>query len=265
MIPRPITSHNSASDVHYPDSFFDSHEQGVLRSARLIAPNVLRLLDPKSIVDIGCGRGTWLRAFKELGVQSVLGIDGDYVNPSKLLMEKQCFLTADLSKPFKVPGRFDLALCLEVAEHLPESMAGFLVEQLTDAAPAILFSAAIPGQDGTCHINEQMPAYWRDLFRARGYVLLDPIRPVILTDARIESWYRQNLLLYVSEGFIRERPELEQFRLPVDHPGIEWVQAYVLDRPQELSALCRQLYRTIWSKARKKIGHLRAGLRAHKT
>ncbi len=145
------------TDTFYTDVFFEGMQDGASRSARGILPFVIRLLQPESVVDIGCGRGAWLAASSELGITDVLGLDGDYVSNHDLLIPGDRFLATDLSKPFTIPRHFSLALCLEVAEHLPRRAARTLVQTLTAAAPAVLFSAAIPGQPGTHHVNEQFP------------------------------------------------------------------------------------------------------------
>jgi len=223
----------------------------MLQSARLMLPIVMRLMAPDSVIDVGCGRGAWLRVFQELGVRTIRGLDGHYVDPSKILVPEECFTPTDLSKPFHVPSRYDLAVCLEVGEHLPEKVAPTLVAKLVEAAPAVLFSAALPGQGGNQHINERMPAYWRALFRRHCYALLDPIRPLILTDTRIEWWYRQNVVLYASEATIRAIPELEANRLPENGHGIEWVHVNVLNNQGGLRSLSKQLAPAMGSALRK--------------
>src|SRR5262249_14104781 len=102
-------------------------------------------------------------------------------------------VVADISKPLDCERRFDLAICLEVAEHLPSDCAADLVTNLCNAADVVLFSAATPGQGGTRHINEQRPSYWSHLFSRNGYRCLDAIRPIIWT----ESGY--------SHGIVRTR------------------------------------------------------------
>ncbi|HTU82550.1 MAG TPA: hypothetical protein VMF61_10495, partial [Candidatus Acidoferrales bacterium] len=92
---------------------------------------------------------------------------------------------------------FDLAISLEVAEHLPESSAASFVATLTTLAPAVLFSAAVPFQGGEHHVNERWQSYWAELFERRGYTCVDCVRPRFWNDASIEFWYRQNTLVYV--------------------------------------------------------------------
>jgi hypothetical protein len=138
----------------------------------------------------------WASNLLKRGVTDVLGIDGDYVNRDRLRIPLDCFQACDLDKPLAIERRFDLAICLEVAEHLPATRAEGFVEDLVKLAPVVLFSAAIPGQGGVNHINEQYLSYWANLFVLKDYVLLDIIRPVIWNEERCGLWYRQNAVLF---------------------------------------------------------------------
>jgi len=162
-------------------------------------PIVMSLMSVKSVIDVGCGVGTWAEQFLKLGVDDVIGIDGEYVNRQLLRIPSTCFQAFDLSQPIHLDRRFDLAMCMEVAEHLKESRAEGLVDDLTKLANAILFSAAIPGQGGTDHINEQYLSYWVALFAAKGYVLLDVLRPRIWNIPECDWTYRQNAVLFVKK------------------------------------------------------------------
>lgn len=105
------------------------------------------MLSPGKVVDVGCATGYWLAAFSSRGVGSVLGIDGDYVDWGSLRIDPASFVAHDLTHlPLPVEDRFDLALCMEVAEHLPPESATPLVAELVRLAPLVLFSAAIPDQ-----------------------------------------------------------------------------------------------------------------------
>jgi SAM-dependent methyltransferase len=147
---------------------------------------------PSSLLDVGCGIGTWLRAAQELGIDHVFGIDGIDIPTTDMLVPKDSFSQHDLSKPFDLGRRFDLLLCLEVAEHLDPSVATTLVNSLTRHADRIVFSAAIPGQPGQHHINCQWPSYWQELFNNFGFACDDAIRWRMWSDSTIEHWYRQN-------------------------------------------------------------------------
>lgn len=189
---------------------FDWLDETSPESAEVVVPMVIDLVGPESVVDIGCGRGAWLSAFRRCGVYDVVGLDGDYVDRDGLAIPSDCFQAADLSQPIRLGRSFDLAVCLEVAEHLPASASANLVGALTTAAPVVLFSAAIPGQGGVGHVNEQWPDYWRSLFEQKGYVALDILRPQLWDDPRVAFRYRQNSFLYASVEHVGEHPDLAE-------------------------------------------------------
>jgi SAM-dependent methyltransferase len=184
------------AETVYDAAFYADQQDGSLSSADIVVPLVLSLFPVRSVVDIGCGIGGWLSAFHDHGVGDYLGFDGDYVPRDLLKIPASRFRPTDLQALHEVGRRFDLACCLEVAEHLPAACAEQLVHTLVQAAPVVLFSAAIPFQGGTDHINEQWQSYWRELFARHGYVAVDCIRPAVAGDRRVEPWYRQNTLVY---------------------------------------------------------------------
>jgi SAM-dependent methyltransferase len=183
----------------YSREFQDEQLGGSSRSASVIVPLLLSLLPVRSVIDVGCGLGAWAAEFLAHGVPDVWGVDGDYVERSQLRIPSDRFWARDLKQPIRLDRTFDLALCLEVAEHLPESRAASLVVDLTSLAPSVLFSAAVPGQGGTNHVNEQYLPYWVDLFQRQGYEAIDPIRPRILGNDLVEWWYQQNTVMFVNQ------------------------------------------------------------------
>jgi 2-polyprenyl-3-methyl-5-hydroxy-6-metoxy-1,4-benzoquinol methylase len=142
-----------SSSTAYTASFFREIDAGSLESARVIVPRLCSLFQPQSVIDIGCGLGNFLLVFRELGIDDYLGIDGDYIERSELKIPITRFISHNLQKPVEIAREFDLALSLEVAEHLPEEVAKTFVESLTRLAPIIAFSAAIPFQPGNHHVN----------------------------------------------------------------------------------------------------------------
>jgi len=179
------------------DSRFFSNQGGALTSARRILPLVLETTRARSLVDVGSGIGAWAKVAKELGC-AVAALDGDWVPRDHLLVDPAEFVCVDLANPPQDLGRrFDLALSLEVAEHLPPTSADRFVGFLTSLAPVVVFSAAVPWQVGTHHINEQYPGYWATRFEAHGFVAFDAIRPRVWYDQEVEFYYRQNTIIYV--------------------------------------------------------------------
>jgi SAM-dependent methyltransferase len=153
-----------------------------------------------SVADVGCGIGTWANQFLKCGVKEVTGIDGAYVDPAMLRIPQECFYAHDLRSPIPIDRRYDLAVCLEVTEHLPISRADGIINDLVSLAPCVLFSAAVPGQGGTDHINEQYLSWWKGLFGVHDYVPLDLIRHQIWDLAEVDWWYRQNVILFVHKS-----------------------------------------------------------------
>ena len=183
----------------YGESFYESHIAGSQRSAKHILGYLYRFFAPVSVVDLGCGRGAWLKVSRELGSSVVHGYDGFWNTQADMLDPKITFTPVDLERELQVYRRYDLAISLEVAEHLkPESAASF-ARNLSRLSDVILFSAAIPGQGGTRHLNEQYQSYWGALFSCHRFAIFDMFRPVFWGEAEVELWYRQNAFLYVRQ------------------------------------------------------------------
>jgi SAM-dependent methyltransferase len=182
----------------YSSSFYATYAEESQGSAREVLAIVNRMLRPQSVVDVGCGIGTWLSVWAELGVTDLLGIDGEYVRAADLMIPRDKFRAMNLEKvhpPYE--RQFELVESLEVAEHLSQEKAEEFVAFLCWLGPVVLFSAAIPYQDGEHHVNEQWPEYWAELFSRQGYAVVDAIRPLIWENPRVAYYYAQNALVFV--------------------------------------------------------------------
>lgn len=195
-------------DKVYDKRFFEAQQDGSMRSAHQIIPILQKLVQPGSVLDVGCGTGSWLSVFKELGTEEVFGIDGDYVDVDMLHIPQQNFMSYDLTSSLNLHKQFDLVISLEVGEHLPSSHAKAFVQSLVRHSSLVLFSAAIPYQGGKNHINEQWPDYWARLFMDEGYVAIDCIRKRIWDDPQVQWWYAQNMILYVKKDQLHNYPLL---------------------------------------------------------
>jgi SAM-dependent methyltransferase len=215
----------------YDRSFFEGIVDESLESAKQIVPLIIDWVRPQSVIDVGCGVGTWLSVFREYGVTDIAGIDGDYVHRDMLLIPLPAFSACDLRNPKPLSRRFDFVMSLETAEHLPEESAAPFVKFLTSLGDVVLFSAAIPGQARTpgVHLNEQWQDYWVELFRQNGFAVIDAFRGRVWNNERVCWWYAQNALLFVSqEQFPKyvalQRTDLENRRrstpLSVVHPRL---------------------------------------------
>ena len=152
-----------------------------------------------SLLDVGAGTGNWLYAARREGVQDVLGLDGVASDGRSIWVDPTVLRTVDLRSPFDLGKRFDAAICLEVAEHLPQEAARTLICSLCSHSDLIFFSAAAPGQNGEAHLNCQWPSYWQALFNEFGYVGHDDLRGLMWNDSHIEPWYRQNVFSVVRD------------------------------------------------------------------
>lgn len=195
----------SRGEQPYGRDFYESRDA----ATRLTAARVLGFLREelgflRRVVDLGCGVGTWLDAAAALGAESILGVDGPWVDRDLLVVPPAHFQEGRLPDVDLPAGRFDLAICLEVAEHLPQPRSADLVDLITASADLVLFSAAVPGQPGTGHVNCQWPAEWAGIFQRRGYACFDVIRPLLWGDSAIPYYYQQNSIVLVR----RDRQDL---------------------------------------------------------
>jgi SAM-dependent methyltransferase len=174
-------------DVHHLDS-----------SPSEIIPILIEVINPKSVIDIGCGIGNFVSEFKKHGINDVLGVDGEWtdINAIKDNVGLNNFVSHDLTKIFETSRKYDLVISLEVAEHIANCFSDEFVESLTRSGDEIIFSAAIPHQGGQNHINEQWNDFWVSKFLEKGYYKKDIIKPLIWNNNNIFWWYRQNILLF---------------------------------------------------------------------
>src|SRR5215813_10398939 len=206
--PSQSSRSSRAPENLYNSSYFEELSSGSASSAAQILPEVVRLISPKSAVDLGSGTGEWLGELRKLGVTDVMGVDGDWVDRAALKIPTDQFKPFDLRKKLVMNRTFDLAISVETAEHLPPERGEGFVADLVALAPVVLFSAAFPGQGGRDHINEQWQDYWARLFAKHDYVALDFLRLKFWNDSRIELWYRQNIILYVRRDRVEADPKL---------------------------------------------------------
>jgi SAM-dependent methyltransferase len=214
--------------MKYSRAFFSECAAGTEMSAECIVPLLVSRLKPRSVLDVGCGRGAWLRAFLRQGVETVLGIDGLWAKEAGLLIPEENFLCADLECGIPHSGRFDCGLCVEVAEHLSEPAALQIVEHLATHCDTVVFSAAIPGQGGTGHINEQWQSYWATAFSRHGYLPETWLRDAVWTNQSVEPWYRQNLLVF-KKASAKHADDHDPLGLPESPVNLDVVHPHTLE------------------------------------
>lgn len=227
--------------IMYDKEFYDRmNKQGIVNSrtsSQIIVPMVVDLFQPNSVVDVGCATGVWLDAFKKIGkVKEVLGYDGDWVDENRLLIKRNEFVRHNLEEKIVSNKKYDLAISLEVAEHISKEHANDFVESLVNLSDCIFFSAAIPFQGGEHHVNEQWQSYWIRKFENKGYICFDYIRPIVWNNKRVSYSYAQNSFIFIEKNKLLElnlNDKLLNYKTAIMdcvHPGI-----YKIGLPNEQS------------------------------
>jgi hypothetical protein len=189
-----------------PDLLGSIYNEEFYNDEAIIHTSALKYLEllcawhlPNSVVDVGCGRGVWLRAWREKGITKLIGLDGPWNSQEQMVDQSIAFHAIDLNKPIRCceGEKFDLAMTLEVAEHLEPASASTFIESLIKLSDVVLFGAAYTKQGGLNHLNERPHTYWANIFASFGYVPFDLFRPWVWGDPEIPFWYQQNTFLYV--------------------------------------------------------------------
>ena len=190
----------------YNKKFYANQVNGSRLSASKILPILFKEYFPSSVIDIGCGTGVWLKVALENGVEKVKGVDGDYVELDSLQIPKDFFIPKNISQiKFKdIGGRYDLAISLEVAEHLNIKDSENFIKFLTELSDVVLFFAAVPYQGGTNHLNENWLEFWASIFKGFDFYPIDIIREKIWDDPNVCYWYKQNIMIFAKKEKAKE-------------------------------------------------------------
>lgn len=225
-----MTENNRSSSekvVLYNSDFYENNVVWGSTSAKILVPLIVNLFNPHSVVDFGCGTGAWLREYVKNGVSDIRGYDGDYVLDNKLLIDERFFFPCNLEDELNIDRKFDLAMSLEVAEHLPEVSADSFVNKLTLASSLIVFSAAVPGQGGIGHVNEQWTRYWSNKFIKQGYTPIDILRKKIIGLTQIRPYYRSNIMIYTNREDVINKYSDFITNIPDEYmlsDGVDWMR-----------------------------------------
>lgn len=194
----------AVDDYIYDKKFFDNTKKFESASAQSIVNILIKYFKPKSVVDVGCGIGIYLAEFSKRGIE-IKGYDGAVSAISGSLAGKK-IKKYDLNQPLNAEKKYDLCLCIEVAEHLPYESANILLDSLTGLSDIIVFTAATPGQGPKSigHINEQPHEFWVDLFKIRRFTLNKKLTEEIkkeMSDQNVIWWIIKNIMIYQKQSF----------------------------------------------------------------
>ncbi|MCC5833745.1 MAG: class I SAM-dependent methyltransferase [Opitutales bacterium] len=205
-----------------------------------------------SIIDVGGAQGAWLHAARErFKATRIRCYDHPDMRTRELLIDSENYTFCDLEQREKQFNQADLAICVECLEHLSPDAAERVFELLCSSASALLFSAALPRQDGVGHINGRWSAHWRRRLLDNGFVEMTDFKRKILFDSSIPYYLRQNLSLYIKkdEGIKciqLARPNDDLLFVPLD---FEIVHHQILKKPYRL----RELFKMLWLSIKRKL------------
>ena len=184
----------------YDEKYHAARLEGAARSAAVVVPLLLELFPwVTSVVDAGCSAGAWLHEFQLHGISRVLGVDGADIPPR---LCKSMFPNSGNSTCVNHYHRWAAStspLSLEVGDCLPSEAAQQFVTGLTSMSDLVVFSAAVPGQSKHQTLHERWPSYWSALFADCRFACFDILRERLWYDQRVDWWYAQNMLVFVSE------------------------------------------------------------------
>ena len=245
----------------YNTEFFKNIDDSSVKGAGIVLPYLFGFYKPNSVIDIGCGTGAWLRASKELGIDIIHGVDINEEDEQNLFVPRDVidiFDFSNLSSQNEIFSheRYDLAISLEVAEHLDRSNAISFIKYLTSYSDVVLFSAALPFQTGTHHVNCQPARYWADLFKKEEYTCVDLFRRKLMFDSQLSGcyWYAQNSYLYVRDNKKDLLESLHEYI--VESPISYYHQNIIYDMNTQLSKMESRLSKlesSLWYRIQRKI------------
>ncbi len=188
----------------YDQEFFNSNKDEGLKMASWFIPALKKVTGFNSIIDIGCGTGHYLRYCLDNGITDVFGLEGSPHAFESLLVDKNIVVMHDLRKPYTFSRKWDIAISIEVAEHVDKLYTNNYIKILTDSSNIVILTAAQPGQGGTAHVNEQTPEWWKEKFGKFGFTLdeeatnhlKNEIRNAKANGGYVTDWFEPNILIF---------------------------------------------------------------------
>lgn len=193
-----ILSHDT---VYGADYYVDRDRRAAMQDANQFAETVLSRYNPESVLELGCGTGTLLYPYLEQGIH-VHGVDLSETAQKESALPESQFEIHDLTEPYTPRQEYDLVLCVEVLEHIPQKAADTIVESICTAGDTAIVTAAPPGQGGTHHVNEQPYEYWIEKFEQRGMRYNEQQAEQIRNELELSEseWIQKNVLVFESQN-----------------------------------------------------------------
>jgi hypothetical protein len=150
-------------DKAYPPKFFTKREHWKKKVYKIMAEDIDKMFNPNSVIDIGCGSGFIM---KYINADKKQGIEGTANVYKVLRVDKNMVDIRDLRNIIHQDyPLYDIAVSIEVAEHIEPQFANTFVENLCNLSHTIILTAAPPNQGGNHHVNCQPKEYWKEKFK----------------------------------------------------------------------------------------------------
>lgn len=188
-------------DEIYKTQYYAKRIEDPWRSeANQIGIVLMNYFEPESVIDFGCAVGAHLEPFHKNNI-AVQGVEGNKKGIEYAVIPKKYISHHDLRKPFDSNRKYDLAISIEVAEHIPQQFDDVYVNSICASASNIVITAAPPGQGGTHHVNEQPNEYWIDKFERRGFSYRENANKELAAQFEVSNstWVEENLLIFKEE------------------------------------------------------------------
>jgi len=163
---------------------------------------IFNTFSPDSILDLGCGVGSYIEGALLAGCKKVLGIELNFDNAKEYFTDLICpyIISGDVTINLKLQCKFDCVISFEVGEHIePDGTQGFINNLTSYTNKYIIFTAASPGQRGTGHINLLDKNIWIESVVKKGFVyrgdLVDKCK-IDWKEFNVESYIIKNLMIF---------------------------------------------------------------------
>jgi SAM-dependent methyltransferase len=196
----------AAHDEIYDARYYEFVDRLAAEAAPIMVDSLVQEFAPATAVDVGCGTGAFLAELQRRGPQ-VHGLEYSDAGIARTRAKGVGVSPFDLrtgARPTLPRERFDLVTSFEVAEHLPPELADRFVDTLASLGDRIVMTAAVPGQGGMNHVNEQPNEYWIAKLRQRGFTYATDVTQRFRREwqarLREQHWYADNVMVFQRAG-----------------------------------------------------------------
>ena len=182
----------------YSKKYFDIENSMTMPTAKEVVGILIEEFRPKSVADVGCGAGVYLREFQKKGIK-IKGYDASRNAAKDAFIDRSFIELQDLTKELKASKKYDLVISFETGEHIPKRYSGIFVKNISKLGDIAAFSASQPGQGGRHHVNEQQPEFWIRIFGKNNFKYLPEKTERLrkkFKDIKCVWWLQKNVLVF---------------------------------------------------------------------